>query len=271
MAEWIDIGAIESYEDAVQLVLEGINMRVDPKKVLWCNYPVLSLECNELLDKVIKDTKKLEKEIGNGLRLNKLWYVGVPRFRLIRRGVAHLSCEIDLYYAASETINQDYYRCWFGKILPKADVFDIPLCLISPVIDALKKNETEPKDAHVVERASGYTIYDFLSREWKIPDAFLGFVWALAEKGKGFEGLLDPVSCTLVDKFTKELPLPEAPKLMAGDDYQAMVSCLKEQMGYPKTKAEEAAKYVMEKFLNESLENKITHALNYLSDKALYI
>lgn len=35
-------------------------------------------------------------------------------------------------------------------------------------------------------------------------------------------------------------------------------------MGYPKAKAEEAAKYVSETFPSEILENKIKHALSYL-------
>ena len=265
MAEWADVDGMESYEEAVQVVLEGINMRVDPRKVLWCNYPALSVERNELLDKVRKDTRKLEKEINDDLCLSKLWYVGVPRFKLVRRGIAHLSCEIDLHYVACDVTDDDCHWCWFGKIMPKADTFDIPLCLISPLISALKNSKAETEQAHVVERTSGYSVYEFMGREWKIPDAFLGFAWALAEKGKGFEGLLDPVSCALMDKFTKELPSPETPKLASGDDYQAIVTCLKEQMGYPKTKAEEAAKYVMEKTPNESLENKIKQALSHLS------
>ena len=139
MAEWADIDDIEGYEDAVQVVLEGISMRVDPRKVLWCNYPALSVERNELLDKLRKDSRKLEKEIDDDLCLSKLWYVGVPRFKLARRGIAHLSCEIDLYYAACDITDHDCHWCWFGKIMPKADAFDIPLCLISPIIDALKK------------------------------------------------------------------------------------------------------------------------------------
>lgn len=265
MAEWAGVGDIEGYEDAVQVVLEGINMRVDPRKVLWCNYPVLSLEHNELLDKVRKDTRNLEREVEDDLCLSRLWYVGIPRFRLIKRGIPHLSCEIDLYYVACDVTNENYPPCWFGRVIPKADNFDIPLCLISPIIDALKNNETETAQAHVVERTSGYSVYEFMGREWKIPDAFLGFAWALKEKGKGFEGLLDPVSCSLLEKFAKELPSPAVPQLTSGgDDYQAIITCLKEQMGYPKAKAEEAAKYVMEKAQNESLEDKVKEALKYL-------
>jgi hypothetical protein len=210
---------------------------------------------------------RLEKEIKDDLCLSRLWYVGIPRLKLNRRSIPHLNCEIDLFYVACDVTNKKYNPCWFGRIIPKADSFDVPLYLISPIIDALKNNEAETEQVHIVERTSGYSVYEFMGREWKIPDAFLGFTWALAEKGKGFEGLFDPVSCALMDKFTKELPSPEPPKLTSGDDYQDIVTCLKEQMGYPKAKAEEATEYVMGKFSNESLETKIAEALKYLGNK----
>ncbi len=267
MAEWADVDSMENHEDAVQVILEGINMRIDPRKVLWCNYPALSLERDRLEEMVKKDTKKLEKEIGDGLCQSKLWYIGVPTFRLIRRGVPYLSCAIDLYYAACDTSDEDCSFCWFGKVIPKADAFDIPLCLVSPLIDALQEGEAETKDAHIMERAPGYAVFVFMGREWKVPDAFLGFAWALAEKGEGFEGLLDPLSCALMDKFTKEIPSPETRKSITGDDYHSIVTCLKEQMGYPKAKAEEATEYVMGIFSNESLETKIAEALKYLGNK----
>lgn len=261
MAECVEHIA-ESYEDATQVVLQGINMRVDPRKVLWCNYPVFFHGRDELEEKVMKDTRKLEKETGDNLRPDKLWYIGIPRFRLIRRGTPCLNCEVDLHYIACDADNED--GCWFGKIIPKADTFDVPLCLIAPLVEALTNNETEIKDVRVVERAPGYAIYEFADREWKVPDAFLGFLWALKEKGKGFEGLLDPTTCLLIERFAKELPSPERPRLMSGDDYQAVVAGLT-NLGYNKTESEKAARYVIEKAPNESLEGKIKEALKYLS------
>lgn len=266
MAEWLD-DEVETYVGAILDVFKALGKKVDVRKVFWANYPILSLERGQVEEMIKKDTKKLEKETDDSLCQSKLWYVGVPTFKLIRRGVPHLSCTIDLYYAACDTSNEDCPFCWFGKIMTKADAFDVPLCLISPLLDALQKGETESKEALIVERGSGYTIYDFMGREWKIPDAFLGFAWALVEKGKGFEGLLDPVTSSLVDRFAKELPSPETPKLITGDDYQSIVTCLKEQMGYPKAKAGEATEYVMGKFSNESLETKIAEALKYLGNK----
>jgi hypothetical protein len=263
MAEWANIDDIETYEDAVQVVLEGIGMRVDPRKVLWCNYPVFWHERNELEEKVDKDKRKLEKEVDDDLYSSKLWYVGVPRFKLIGRGIAHLTCEIDLYYVACDTTG-NYHQCWYGKIIPKADRFECPLSLVEPLVNSLKKNEIEFENAKVVERSPGYTVYDYLGREWKIPDAFLGFAWALREKGKGFEGLLDPVSCALTDKFSKEHPSRETPMLTTGTQvgsYEDLVNGLR-SLGWNKIQAEERAKYVMEKYPNASLEKKIGYALS---------
>jgi Holliday junction resolvasome RuvABC DNA-binding subunit len=67
-----------------------------------------------------------------------------------------------------------------------------------------------------------------------------------------------------MNKFAKETSAQKVPKLASGDEYQTIVTCLKEQMGYTKVKAEEAGEYVMQKIHKETLENKIKLALNYL-------
>lgn len=257
MAE-ILLDDVETYIGAIFAILGEIKRPLDPRKISWCNYLVLNSELDELTEKVRKDTRKLGKEIDEELHLSKLWYIGVPYFRLIRRGVAHLTCEIDLYYVARDDI--DDWR-WYGKITPKADKFEVPLTLVGPLIEGLRQNEIEAGDAKVLEREPGYTIYDYLGREWKIPDAFLGFLWALKEKGMGFEGLLDPISCSLIDRFTVELPAPEAPMLPSGS-YEDVVSALR-NLGSTKEEAEEAARYVMEQHGNASLEDKVKLALNY--------
>ncbi len=259
MAQWADTDSIDTYEDAVQAVLQGIGMRVDPRKVLWCNYPAITLEQDELGEKVRKDTKRLEREIEHDLCPSRLWYVGVLRLRLVRRGIAHFACEIDLYYVACDTTS-DYDLSWYGKLIPKADRFECPLSLIEPLLNALEHNEIDLDNAIVIERTPSYGVYDFLGRDWKIPDAFLGFLWALKDKGKGFEGLLDPVSCSLMEKFTKELPSPEMPKLGSGS-YEEMVEALR-SLGWNKTEAEDKARQVLEKHPGVPLEQKLKYALS---------
>lgn len=255
MAETID--EVETCVGAILAVLRKIGRPLDPRKIFWCNYPVVSLERDELEEKVAKDTRKLEREIEDDLSPSTLWYVGIPKFRLVRGGIAHLMCEVDLYYVAYDAF-EDW--CWYGKLVPKADKFDVPLRLITPLVDAMNEGQMETSDAHIVERTPSYSIYDYLGREWKVPDAFLGFVWALREKGKGFDGLLDPVSCSLMDRFARELPSPEIPRLTTGS-YEEMVTGLR-SLGWNKADAEERAKYVTQKYADAPLEEKMKHALN---------
>jgi hypothetical protein len=262
MAEWIN-DDVETYTGAVLAVLDAIGRKLDPRKVVWCQYPVYWHDRDELGEKVNKDTKKLGKEINYGLNPKKLWQVGIPRFKVVKRGIAHLHCEIDLYYVAYDEW-EGWAVSWFGKLIPKADTFDVPLCLLPLLVEGISADKLEVEGTTIVERGHGFTVYDFKGHEWKIPDAFVGFVWALTEKGKGFEGLIDTHSCQLMEKFASELPPADVPKLPSGDDYQAIVLWLKEKMGYPKAKAEEAARLVIEKLSDASLEEKIKQALKYL-------
>lgn len=263
MAKWLE-DEVESYIGAIVAVFKALGKNVDVRKAFWASYPIRNYEGSQLEELVTKDTKKLEREIDDSLCKSNLWYIGVPRFRLIHRGIPHLRCEIDLYYAAGDTCDGRYAYWWFGRIMTKADAFDVPICLISPLLEALQKGDTDTKEAHIVERGDGYTLYDFRGREWKIPDAFLGFVMALKDKAEDFAGLLDPITCLWVDRLAEELSAPEIPELMRSDDYERIVTCLEEQMGYPKAKAEEATEYVIGKFSNESLETRIAEALKYL-------
>lgn len=256
--QWYPDAPALSHEDAVHIVLEGLDYRIDPRKIIWATYPA-NQDRAGLQERVEKGIARFLKDEGLEDWPRGQWFVGIPRFRVIKRDTPHLFVEIDLYLVVS--LDAESY---WARLVPKADHFDFPLALLDSLPKALMKEELEVEEAGVVEKGDGETVYDFRGREWRIPDAFLGFLRALAEKGKGFEGLLDPVSCALVGKFAKELPSAETPKSITGEDYQDIVTCLKERMGYPKAKAEEAAKYVMDKVPNESLENKIKYALNYL-------
>lgn len=258
MAQWLYL-SVNGYIEAIQAVFQTLSKGLDPRKCLWCNYPVFWHERDELEEKVSNNTRKLEKEVDDELSPSKLWYVGIPEFRLIRRGVPHLVCEIDLYYVALN-VAKGYTHCWYGKLVPKADKFDFPVHLIDGLATALSQGQAETNDARIVERANGYSVYEYLGREWKIPDAFLGFIWALREKGSGFEGLLDSISCILIDKSVKELPSPQISRLNTGN-YDEIVSALR-NLGWNKTEAEQRASYVLEKYPDASLEEKLRYALN---------
>lgn len=256
MAQWAEVA--DNYFEAVEVVLGGLGKELDPAKCLWCNYPAFSVDANRLRCNVNRDASRFVDGYDFDISRCVGWLVGIPEVKLTRRGIPCLSFEIGLHYVASD----GRHAIW-GTAMPKADRFECPLALIAPLVKAIKQGRLETAAASVVERGSGCTIYDFKGREWRIPDAFLGFILALAEKGKGFEGLLDAYSCELMNRFAKELPTADVPKLPSGDDYELIVSGLK-QMGFPKAQAEQAARIVTDKFPSSTLEEKVRQALKYL-------
>ena len=252
--------SIRDYESAADALLKALGLSLDARKILWCNYSIFSIPEEELVQAIGRDSRKLGTELSMSRR--QIWYVGLPRFKLTRRGTPCLNCLIDLHYVCSNGV-----RCWFGKIMPKVDSFSVPLCLMTPLADALAKGgEPEIESvARIVERGSGYITYGLASQEWRIPTAFLGFLWAMTEVKEGLEGLLDPYDCGLMARFAEESPSPKTPNATDDGDYQTLVSCLRDTMGYPKARAEDAAKYTMGNFADRDLEEKIKRALNYLS------
>jgi len=254
-------------EDAVQAVLEGIGLRVDPRKVLWCGYPAHDLDHEELQAKVEKNTTRLEEETEYELTISQVRYVGVPHLKLVSRGVPHLNCGIDLYYVACDNTDAACPYCWYGRLAKKADSFDCPLCLI-PFLQ--NKGKIRANEVRVVERSPSCSTYEFMGKEWRIPDAFVGFLRALGEKRKGFEGLLDPESCLLMARFAKETPTADAAKPQAGADYQDVVVGL-EGLGCTKTEANDAAKYVEDKSPQGSLEDKVREALAYVGSSQSFV
>jgi hypothetical protein len=201
MIDWTDVDEMEAYKDAVQEVLQIINMRVNPALLLWCDYPVISLDRYDLDEKARRDIKKSGVEIEED---SDILYVGIPQISLNRRVIPLIHFVIDLYYYKSDVDDNFYY----GKVVPQADVFDIPIALIAPLIAAIGKGEKETNDAPIMEKTQSYSVYAYMGREWRIPDAFIGFAWALTEAGKNLGGLLDPISSELFEKFAREIPAP---------------------------------------------------------------
>jgi hypothetical protein len=245
MAEWADT-SVESYEEAVQVVLQALGTRIDPRKCLWCNYPVFFQEQQTLKEKRRKDVNKLveqvRREIDEYFEFSyRCWYVGVPRLKIIRRGLPHLAFEIDLYYVASNETD-----AMWGKLVPKADKFEVPVALLPGLVEALSKGELEPEGAEIVERAPAYTIYrvNGYDKEWKVPDAFLGFLWALAEKGKGWEGLFDLWSCRVLERMPKALPKGTALSLPSAGFSEEEFIVVLTGLGLSKTTAKEILKNI---------------------------
>jgi hypothetical protein len=263
MSERAYVDDIESYGDALQNVLMSIEMRIDPRTVLWCKYAITNIDHDELWGKLLRDTSKFTKEIKEHLYPETYFYVAIPRFKLIRQDIPHLVCEISIYYTACAITDEGIRHCWDGKLLEKADFFQIPLCLIAPLLEAWEKGDSETADARIIERGSNYSIYEFMNRTWKIPDNFIRFCWELARKSRDFSGLLDPLSCQLMAKFIKETPLAAMLKLPSPSGNNEQIVSALTNMGYSKKESEQAAHFALEKSPGDSLENLISQALKF--------
>lgn len=252
MSQWLDT-AIHNYLEAVEAVLGVLGENLNPRKCLWCNYPLFDLDLAELEQKAKKDYSKLSKDLSP----ENLWFIGVPTFRITRRDIPSLHCSITLYYVGTA---EDH--SFFARLIPQASSFDVPISVIMPLADALAQGRNETPNAKIVERAPGYTTYRYLGREWRLPDAWLGFTWALRERNQDYQGLLEPLACCLMDKALKELPSLTRQTVTEGK-YEDLVGALI-NLGVTKSQAEEIARKTIEAYPEVTLEEKIKYALSLL-------
>lgn len=251
--QWLDT-VIHNYLEAVEAVLGALGKNFNARKCLWCNYPMLGGDVLELQQKAKKDYDKLEK----GLSPTLLCYVGIPQLKLTRREIPSLHCTIDLYYVGTADD-----RSFFGRLIPQASTFEMPISLIIPLADALSQGEMEPSDAPIVERTPGFNTYSYLGREWKLPDAFLGFLRAIKDKEAGFGGLLEPLTLDLLNRLLKEAPPQVTPEI-----YEDLVGALT-NLGFPKTEAQEVSRKTVEKHPNIPLEEAVKLALLAIQTKGI--
>jgi len=219
-------------------------------------------------------SKELKKEFGDFSWQASWWYIPVPRVLYTKAGLPHLNIGIDVYVAAS--VKADCWTDWWihrnfpcaliSKVRKEVAKFNAPLVLLEALMEG-KASQFE-----IVQKERHWTTWEVNGFEARLPDSFVSFIRTLKGKslGKALEtmGLIGKGVAPLIEQGLMSAPAKEVPPQLAmpsANDYETMVVCLKEQMGYPKTKAEEAAKYVMEKFASEKLEEKIKHALSYLS------
>ena len=257
---WLDT-AVHNYLKAVEAVLGALGKNLDARKCLWCNYTVFEGEL-ELQQKAQKDYDKLAKGLSP-----TLWYVGIPQFKLTRREIPSLHCAIDLYYVGTADSS------FFGRLIPQANTFEMPCSLIIPLADALssfpEKTEVELADqgegelpnAKIIERSPGYSTYSYLGGEWKLPDAFLGFLWAIKDKEAGFGGLLEPLTLDLLNRLLKETPPLVTPGI-----FEDLVGALT-NLGFTKSEVVEASRKTVEKHPNIPLEEAIKLALLAIQTK----
>lgn len=133
------------------------------------------------------------------------------------------------------------------------------------LVQGLMQGDIEPQGTKIGEAVEGSTKYgvNCFDREVSIPDMFSKYLKAIGS-WRGFveKGIISSrvgeIVVRAIERLAKELPSPEVPKHAAGG-YEDLISAF-QGLGFPKTKAEERARYVMEKYPNASREERIQHA-----------
>lgn len=134
------------------------------------------------------------------------------------------------------------------------------------LVQGLMRGNIEPQSTRITEASGGSTSYevDGFDKEIIMPDTFskylkeIGSWQGLVEKGI-LSSKVGRIVARTMERLAKELSSPETPKLIAGG-YEDLINALW-GLGFPKTKAEEKARYISEKYPDASLEERIKHAL----------
>jgi hypothetical protein len=157
------------------------------------------------------------------------------------------------------------------------DAFTTPLSLLA----LLAWGKPEQPGVEVVRRDAPWTTYKILGYldEISLHDDFRRFIHDMVKNTSLDKALLDRGMCDtetslLIKQKMDKLKEPEAPAAVpqksvepgieTGDDFSDMVTALA-GLGYAKVEALPAAKHVCQKFPDETLEKKMTLALQYIS------
>jgi hypothetical protein len=280
MASVIKDKSLNSWEEALDSVLAEACMPELQHAVVGCFDCVTGIwDEGELRDMA---TDFVGKELKRRLRLLNWeashWCVAVPRIRFAKVGLPRLEFLVDLYVAASahadfwSQITLGYCQCVVvGRLRKEVAGFNAPLVLLKAIAEG---NEGQ---FEIVAKEHHWTTWEVHGVEARLPDSLVTMVRGLKGKplGNALEktGLIAKGAGSLIEAgLVAPLPMtapagsPEVSTVATGD-YDNLVAFLNEKMGYPKDEAEQAAKYVMEKFSSDSLENKIKQAVTYLSSQ----
>lgn len=284
MVAFIGGKSLNSSDEANAAVFEEAKVPAIPSNVIACfNFLINNYDNSDLRDKAMAFIeKRLKQQLGDkSERAEYKWYyVPLPRAKYIKQFQPHLNFSVDLYIAASAGIHymnpdgslsglyENKYPCIVvGKFVKEIAQFNAPLALLRAISQG-NENQYE-----IVEKDRYWTTWDVNGFEARLPDSFSLLIKGFNNKqlGKSLEAvkligedvgpLITKQSATPTTTFVNPVTLPA----VTDGEYDKMVTCLVDNMGYPKTKAEKVAKQVIKKIPEDSLENKITLALSYLS------
>ena len=254
-------------DKSLALVRKQIGLSAANEVVSWFSYAFGLTDPNELKALARKlIAKVLKEEYGNFDDWSAKWhYLPLPFLKYVNRGFPFIEFRVDLYIAASVHVRLDDdndQQAQFAKPLKnEIQKFKVPITFLHALAEGDLRRLNQFK---VVERERDYITLDIPGfGEVRLKDSLIS-CWRNFFKGKRVgqalsqAGLLPQDAGGIIDACL-ECPAG-VPQLHSGG-YEDLVNRLF-SVGWSKTQAEERAKYVMGKYPDASLEEKIKYALS---------
>ena len=253
-------------EKSLALARKQIGLSAANEVVSWFSYVFGLTDPNELKALARKlIVKVLKEEYGNFDDWSAEWhYLPLPFLKYVNRGFPFIEFKVDLYIAASVHVHLDDndQQAQFAKPLKnEIQKFKVPITFLHALAEGDLRRLNQFK---VVERDRDYITLDIPRfGEVRLKDSLIS-CWRSFFKGKRVgqalsqAGLLPQDAGGVIDACIESAA--EVPQLSSGS-YEEIVDALR-NLGWNKTQAEERTKYVMGKYPNASLEEKIKYALS---------
>ena len=256
-----------SQNRSVALAKRQVSPNLAQEVVNWFGYAVSLCDPNELKAQARKlIAKVLRDEYGSFEDWYGKWsYLALPFLKYVNRGFPFIEFRVDLYVAASVHVRFDDYneqQAEFAKPLKnEIQKFKVPVTFLHAVAEGDLRRLSQ---FEVVERDRDYITLDIPGfGETRLRDGLIP-CWRSFFRGKRIgqalsqAGLLPQDAGGIIDACLERSA--SVPQLASGG-YEDLVNGLLD-LGWNKPDAKERAKYLMEKYPNATLEERIRYALS---------
>ena len=256
-----------SWDRSLTLAKQQTGLSALKEVANWFSYTKDRCDTNELKAEARKlIAKTLRNEYGDFENWNGEWfYLPLPSVKYVNRGFPFIEFNVDLYIAASVHVCVPYcneQQAEFAKPFKKGiEKLRIPVMFLDAIARGDLRRLSEFK---VVERDCHYITLDIPGfGETRLKDSLIP-CWRNFFKGRRVgkalsqAGLLPQDAGGIIDACLERSA--SVPQLASGG-YEDLVNGLLD-LGWNKPDAKERAKYLMEKYPNATLEERIRYALS---------
>lgn len=275
---------ITTYEEAIDLVYSETHLpEVSPDFLRCFKFIPNTYDKGELKSMAIKSIDKELKKVLKECKWEAFsYYIAIPRTKYLSNALPYLNFTIELYVVASVAVSYEVYYKKMDRycnengpcvsviirLVEEVTNFNVPLLLIKAL------SEHNDSQYEIIMKEPNWTTWDVNGFEARIPDTFISMIKrfngnsigesleALKIIDTGVGQLIDKGLSKQVSSFNQGTNLP-----VSCNKVEELITCLKNQMGYPDTEAEKAANYIKDKFPQAGLEEQIKEAVIYLNAK----